>query len=355
MIIKTINTMKVNNYLMAVTLGCGCALWLTTGCTQRAETKQPEPVTVSIFKTTHADAWHALRYVGVVEAETGINLSFKVGGYVERVAVQPGMQVAKGTLLATLSSETLEQSYQASQAKLAQAEDAMRRMQELYEKESLPEIKYVEVKTQLEQAQAAYKVAAQNREDAKLYAPQAGYIGMKGIEAGENVLPGQSILSLLQLDQVKVKVAVPEREIARLTLQSDAVVEVAALGDAFFQGKLTEKGVVADRMTHTYEVKFTLPNKEKQLLPGMVCQVTLPLSVASESATLVLPNRAIQVANDNRTYVWCVEQGQAKVRFVTIGELTPQGVVITSGLTEGVEVIVEGMQKVSEGANVRVL
>lgn len=348
--------MKVSSYFISVTLGCLSALWVTTGCTQRAEKREPQPVAVTVHKVTRSEALQALRYVGVVEAERGINLSFKVGGYVERVVVQPGMQVAKGALLATLSSEALEQSYQAAQAKLAQAEDGMRRMQELYDKESLPEIKYVEVKTQLEEAQAAYKVALQNREDAKLYAPQAGYIGMKGVEAGENVLPGHSIFSLLQLEQVKVKVAVPEREIAQLSLQCEATVEVAALGHATFQGKLTEKGVVADRMAHTYEVKFTLPNPTKQLLPGMVCQVTLPLAQSdSASSAFVLPNRAIQVANDNRTYVWCVEQGEAKVRYITLGELTQQGVVVTSGLTEGLAVIVEGMQKVSEGAKVRVL
>ncbi|MGL5273464.1 MAG: efflux RND transporter periplasmic adaptor subunit [Phocaeicola sp.] len=347
--------MKISNYLMVVTWLCGATLGVTTGCTSRTETKQSQPIAVSVQKAIRSESVQTLRYVGVVEAEAGINLSFKVGGYVERVAVQPGMQVAKGTLLATLSSETLEQSFQASQAKLTQAQDAMRRMQELYDKASLSDIKYVEVKTKLEEAQAAYKVAAQNREDIKLYAPKAGYIGMKGVEAGENVLPGQSVFSLLQLEQVKVKVSVPEREIAKLTMQSEATVEVAALGNATFQGKLTEKGVVADRMAHTYEVKFTLPNKEKQLLPGMVCQVTLPLESSENADAIVLPSGAIQVANDNRTYVWCVEEGKAKMYFVTVGQFTPQGVVVKNGLTEEAQVIVEGMQKVSEGANVRVL
>lgn len=360
--------MKVSNYVMALALGCGSALWLTTGCTPQSERKEVEPVAVTLYYPTPTMAHQPLRYVGVVEAEQVVNLSFKVGGYVERVSVQSGMQVAKGALLATLSSEALEQSYQAAQAKLWQAQDAMRRMQELYDKESLPEIKYVEIKSQLEQAEAAYKVAEQNRKDTQLYAPQAGYIGAKGIEAGENVLPGQPLFSLLQLDQVKVKIAVPEQEIAQLALQQQATVEVGALGKSQFTGYLTEKGVVADRMAHTYEVRLTLPNPQKELLPGMVCQVTLPVASTAVSAATsgptstvaapvswLLPNRAIQVANDNRTYVWGVEQGVATRCYVTVGSLTPQGVLVTSGLKEGVAVVVAGMQKVSEGVNVREL
>ena len=71
-----------------------------------------------------------------------------------------------------------------------------------------------------------------------------------------------------------MKIAVPENEVATLGDQA-AMIKVAALGGQCFEGKVTEKGIVANPISHTYEAKIRLENPSGALLPGMVCDVRL--------------------------------------------------------------------------------
>lgn len=292
-------------------------------------------------------------YVGVVEEESATALSFPVQGTVTALTAGEGERVRAGQVLARLDERNLQSIYNSAQASLAQAEDAMKRLQMLYDNGSLPEIKYIEVQTQLEQARSMEQVARKNLDDSRLTSPFAGVIGKKSVEAGENVMPGQSVYTLLKTDIVKVKIPVPENEIAGIGRDQTARITVAALGGKSYSGIVKEKGVTANPVSHTYEAKIPLPNPGGELMPGMVCRVTLEGDSATR--TIVLPNRAVQVTGRGERFVWCVRDGKAARVPVTVGALTESGVEITGGLTAGEEVIVDGYQKVSEGTNVETL
>lgn len=81
-------------------------------------------------------------------------------------------------------------------------------MKTLYENKSLPEIKWVEVQSKLQQAQSMESIARKNLEDASLYAPFDGVIGKRNVEAGENVQPGKPVFTLLDVGTVNIKIAV---------------------------------------------------------------------------------------------------------------------------------------------------
>lgn len=128
-------------------------------------------------------------------------------------------------------------------------------MRTLHENKSLPDMKWVEVESKLEQARSMERISRKNLEDRNLYAPFGGVIGKRMVEAGENVQPGQPVFSLLRIETVNVKIAVPENEVATLGDQA-AMIKVAALGGQCFEGKVTEKGIVANPISHTYEAKI---------------------------------------------------------------------------------------------------
>ena len=236
---------------------------------------------------------------------------------------------------------------------LEQAEDAMKRLQQLYDNKSLPEIKYVEAQTKLEQARSMEEVARKNLDDSRLSAPFGGVIGQRQVETGENVLPGQTVYTLLKTDVVKIKIPVPENEISNIGSQSRARITVAALDGRTYEGTVQEKGVTANPVSHTYEAKIPLRNADGALMPGMVCRVTMESD--SSARAIVLPNRAVQVTGRGERFVWCVRDGRAALVPVTVGALTETGVVVTGGLAGGEQVIVDGYQKVSDGMNVDVL
>lgn len=329
-------------------------LLLVVSCKgKKEESKAEEAIQVKVETIAMSAATGEHNYVGTVEENTGSSLSFSVMGTVEKVLIDEGQSVSKGQLLAVLNKATLKNTYTVALSSLKQAEDAYKRLTLLHENGSLPEIKYVEIQTQLQQAQAAESIAKKNLHDCNLYAPFSGVIARRSIEPGMNVMPGIESLKLVTIDKVNVKVSVPENEIARIKKGATAQVNVAALDHKSFEGKIEIKGVIANPLSHTYEVKVKLNNPHRELMPGMVCEVYIS-SPDQQQGGILVPNSAIQILDSGERFVWLARDGKATRRIVVVGGLTNQGVVITNGLTSGDQVIIEGNQKVSEGMKIAV-
>ncbi|WP_319505637.1 efflux RND transporter periplasmic adaptor subunit [Bacteroides graminisolvens] len=326
-------------------------IWIS--CSGKKDENQAiRAVPVKVVKVSELSYINSRNYVGTVEAVSSSSLSFEVMGNVSKVFVTEGENVQKGKLLATLDKATLQNSYNASLASLKEAQDAYNRMKSLYDNGSLPEMKWVEVQSKLQQAVSMEQISRKSLKDAGLYAPFSGVISSKSIEAGMNVMPGIEVMQLADISTVNIKIAVPEKEISRVNKGQQAEVMVGALGDKLFTGVVSEKGIAANPLAHTYEVKIKLNNTSHELMPGMVCKVGVHSHEAE--AGIVLPNHTVQLQPDGKKFVWVVKGNAASQRMVSTGELTTQGVVITAGLQPGDEVIVSGNQKVSEGTKIAI-
>lgn len=325
---------------------------LMAGC--KGENKSTEVASVAV-RTEKAvlrpvDGMH--HYSGTVEEESGSALSFMTAGTIRQIYVDQGQLVGSGALLAEVDETTLRNAYEATLATRRQAEDAYARMKRLHDNNSLPEMQWVEVQSKLEQAVAAEQIAKKSLSDSKLYAPYSGFIAAKTAEVGQNTVPGMPVLNIVKIDRVKVKVSVPESEIARIKKGDKMDIQVSALGGKTFSGVVTEKGVTAHPLSRSYDVKALVNNAGHDLLPGMICDVLLESADAGGQTAVVLPAGAIYTDSDNRTFVWIAADGKASKRTVSTGGQSALGVTVTAGLNGGEEVIVEGQQKVSEGMNV---
>lgn len=334
---------------------CGLAFGtlFLPGCGSGPQPAEREAVAVRTV-TVAADARQVVghEYVGVVEEESATALSFPTQGTVLSVSATVGQRVSPGQLVARLDESNLRSLHNGAQASLAQAEDALRRLQQLYDNGSLPEIKYIEAQTRVEQARAMEQVARKNLSDARLQAPFGGVIGERSVEAGENVMPGQTVCTLLKIGTVKVKIPVPENEIATIGRGRRARVTVAALGGRSFEGAIGERGATANPVSHTYEARIPLPNPDGELLPGMVCRVVLE-GDSTAAQGIVLPNRAVQVDDSGERFVWGVRDGRAVRMPVRVGGLAEEGVVVTQGIEPGQRIVMDGYQKISQGMKIR--
>ena len=326
------------------------ALLLAAGCSSPKKNRTVDPLRVeTIVAAPSADVGAAV-YVGAIEEESSAALSFPVAGTVARTFADEGRRVGKGHLLAELDPTSARRTFEAAEAALNQAKDACARLNQLYDAERLPEIKWVEAQTRLRQAEAAFGIAKKNLEDCSLYAPFSGVVGQRRISAGETALPGVPVLTLLEVGRVKVRFSVPEQEIARLGADSRIGVGVAALGDRVFPAGKIEKGAVANPAAHTYDVRATLDNAAGELLPGMVCRVTV--SPAESAEEIAVPLRTVQQAGDGSRFVWTVRGDSAVRTAVTTGRLVNNGIVLTGGVAAGDRIVVDGMQKIGEGSKV---
>ena len=135
------------------------ALLLAAGCSSPKKNRTVDPLRVeTIVAAPSADVGAAV-YVGAIEEESSAALSFPVAGTVARTFADEGRRVGKGHLLAELDPTSARRTFEAAEAALNQAKDACARLKQLYDAESLPEIKWVEAQTRLRQAEAAFGIA----------------------------------------------------------------------------------------------------------------------------------------------------------------------------------------------------
>lgn len=337
--------------LLAVTAVCSCG--------EKKTTQTLQPVKVRTMVVGRSLAGNGQTYSGTIEEESGQALSFAGIGTVQSVNVSEGQYVQKGQLIGVIDATSARNAYDAAVASKEQALDAQKRMKMLHDNGSLPEIKWVETETQVRQAKAQEQIAKKSLADTKLFAPFSGYIIKKNVEPGANVGPGIPVVNLVKIEQVKVKISVPEEEIAGIRVGMPMWATVSALGGRTFLGKVTEKNVSADPMSRSYEVKAVVANPRHELLPGMIAEVTVDLGNQTGQRSkvnvqsIVLPAGIVQLDPDNRTFVWTVVNGKAKKTYITTGDNAGDKVAVTGGLLSGDKVITEGQQKVSTGMEVK--
>lgn len=362
---------KIILSLLAVTFFMSC------GHHQQDKTKAP--IRVKTENTSTNESVTGESYVGIVEEREATAVSFTSMGVVRRMLVHEGQAVVRGQLLAEIDPTSMDNTLEAAKASTsqaqdmvaqarnvyAQAKDAYDRMKLLHDNGSLPEIKWIEAETHLRQAEtglrsaeagvrsatAAEKIVRKNLADTRLYAPVSGIIGRKHVGVGETALPSQAIVTILDISSVKVKVSIPEQEIGGITAQTPSYVVVEA-ADRHVNGGRIEKGVQADALTHTYDIRIHVPNPDRKLMPGMVANVTLQTRGEGKNG-ITLPVTSVQRNADGSLFVWTVASDSTVHRTpVSIGHPVGNRVSIIQGLHYDQRVVVEGYQKLSEGNKV---
>ena len=185
-----------------------------------------------------------------------------------------------------------------------------------------------------------------------MIAPVGGVIGKKLIGAGETALPSQAVVSILDISSVKVKVAVPEAEIGGINAHTPTNIFVEAINGSY-QGGLIEKGVQADALTHTYDIRINVSNGHRKLLPGMVANVRFAAEGSQAVGSKMIPVTTVQKKTDGSKFVWTVAKDSTAHRtMVTTGQTQGNYICIINGLNIGDRVVTEGYQKLSEGTKV---
>lgn len=325
-------------------------LFFLVSCGKTEQLKnETEAVKVKVEKVVFSEDGYESFYSGTVNEENSTSLSFSVMGTVKSVHVGWGSVVHRGQLLATIDDSSIRSAYNAAKASLEQAEDAYRRMKELHDKGSLADIKWMDAQSKYQQACSMEEMARKNLDDCKLYAPYSGVIASKSVEVGQNVSPGLPVFNIVDRQNLNVVVSVPETEISNVNKGQGAVIVIPALADMKVDGEVTEKGIKANPLSRSYEVKIKIKDGDalKRIMPGMITEVFM--SGESSEQKIVIPANILQLDENNEYFVWLNNGGKASKRIVSCGDFTANGVIVVSGLHAGDEVIVEGQQKVCEG------
>ena len=331
----------------------GMAL-VVSGCSSNTNNQNDTAIRVEIVNVKTADESQVIAYSGTIEESETIPLSFSSVGTVSQVLVSEGAAVKKGQLLATLDSATYRNAYAMAHATEQQAEDAYNRLTKMHNNGSLPDVKYVEVETGLQQAKASASIAKKNLSDCNLYATTDGFVGKRSIDPGMTTVPGFASITLVKIAKVYARVSVPENEIALMKKGNNAVITIGALGSKTYAGTVEEIGVVADLLAHTYRIKIAVANKDYVIKPGMICNVTIEDNSIQHG--VIVPGRAVLVDETGRNYVYSVSpQNKAARKYVTTGNMMNEGIEILEGLQAGETVVVAGQHKLVDNSSVQIV
>ena len=322
-----------------------------SSCTKKVqEDKAPTRVQTEVVSTSLST--NGQTYVGIVEEREATAVSFTGMGVVRRMLVNEGQPVAKGQLLAEMDNTQARNVLNGAEAQMNQANDALARYTMLHDNGSLPEVQWVEIQSKVAQAKSQLEVARKNFDDCQLTAPVSGIIGKKMMGVGETAMPSQAVVNILDISTVKVKVSIPESEVSGINAHTPSVIKVEAINHSFEGGQI-EKGVQADALTHTYDIRISVVNSERLLLPGMVASVSFAATQSQTTEQLTLPVTAVQRKADGSLFVWIVNEDNTVHRTtITTGETIGNRISVTGGISEGSRVVTEGYQKLSEGTKV---
>ena len=326
---------------------------LVSSCTSKKEQNEKAPTRVTTEVVSTALNASGQTYVGIIEEREATAVSFTSMGVVKRMLVNEGQAVAKGQLIAEMDDTQARNLLNGAEAQMNQANDALERYKMLHDNGSLPEVQWVEIQSKVAQAKSQLEVAKKNLADCRLVAPVSGIVGKRLVNAGETAMPSQAVVNILDISTVKVKVAVPEAEISGIGANTSSIIKVEAVNGSF-KGARIEKGVQADALTHTYDIRIHVANGERKLLPGMVASVSFG-SEKSEVKTeqLSMPVTAVQKKADGSLFVWTIEKDSTAHRTtITTGETLGNRIVVTTGISEGERIVTEGYQKLSENTKV---
>ncbi|MBR5249453.1 MAG: efflux RND transporter periplasmic adaptor subunit [Bacteroidales bacterium] len=326
---------------------------LLFGCQHKTQLSSSvaDPIPVQVIQAKIAESITTRTYVGTVEAVQSATLFSKYGGTLENLPHRVNQPVTTGTVLASVHSSAVNSAYEVAAATLQQAEDAYQRAKLLHEKGAMTQVQWVDINTQLNKARAAAQAAEAALEDCQIKAPFNGIISRIYTHKGMEIASGEPILELIDARDVQITISIPEQEYTLLQIGSEAWFDVPALGLTDLTASLTQKGVKASVLTHSYDGILTPNSPIDDLVPGMVVKVHFSKDAKSG---ILLPLSALRLDISGR-YVWLVRNSKAHKTPVLVEGFQQNGILISYGISEGDQVIIAGAEKISSGMSVNAI
>lgn len=346
------------------------------GCEQAAPPQLPPPV-VQVMDITVTNAPLDTEFIGQLDSPQNVEVRARVEAFIEQVLFIEGTEVKAGDPLFALDKKPFQKQLAAAQGMLAEAKAALNkyekdvaRLEPLVEQGAASQQALDNASAGVEAGKASVYSAQARVESAQLdlgycdvWAPISGLIGAKQVSVGELVGKGQPTLlaTISTLDPIwfygsvsEVQYLKAEAEVRRTGRKVADLPMSLILADGSVhpaQGRFVFIDRAVDVKTGTLRVRAEFANAEKLLRPGMFARIKVDLGTRPES--ILVPERAVSELQ-GRNFVWVIgPENKAGQRPVKLGETMGGSVLILEGLEAGERIVLEGVQKVREGAPVK--
>lgn len=345
--------------------------------TQQGQPPQRPPVVVAAAYAEQ-EVWQTrLSAVGTLEAVRGVEVTTEAAGLVSAIHFKSGDHVRRGELIVQLNDEPDRKRLASLVAQMEQARSELARNRQLAREGILARVEAERSDTALENLQA--QVAEQRAVIAKkrIEAPFDGELGIRLVNLGQLVQPGQPIVTLQAIAPILVNFSLPEGHYRELARGQALEVRTDAYSDRAFAGAVSAINPQVNEQTRNFLVQGRLPNEERLLRPGMFATVTVTLP--DQRQVVTVPDTAVSYSPSGDA-VFVVRQNKSAANgpgekpngngsgrdrpprnapnlivtrmIVKTGERRGGKIAILEGVDPGDQVVTAGQLKLSEGAPV---
>ncbi|HEA3199959.1 TPA: efflux RND transporter periplasmic adaptor subunit [Aeromonas veronii] len=349
------------------------AFWLAGCDAAPQEQEAPAPPQVSVLTLTGRELVISEDLPARVAALRSADIRAQISGIVQRRLFEQGAEISAGTVLFQINPapfkadvDSAAAALQRAEAVLARARIQIERLRPLLRTDAISRQTYDDAVSQRDQAAADVAQARAtlarhqlNLQFASVEAPIAGRIDQALVSEGALVSPTDAtpMARIQQIDQVYVDVRQPASVLESLRQQAGSTapeLAVEILGSngtpLGMQGHILFSGIEVDAGTGDVLLRVLVDNPERRLLPGLYVQARIPR--ARYAYALTVPQQAV-VRTSGQTSVWVVDgQGQAQLVPVNTAELVNSQYRIASGLSAGQQVVIEGIDRLTQGVQV---
>ncbi len=356
----------------------GRALWVCAmtvlaaaagGCADEEPAKparQALGVPVRVAPVMEQEIRPSVTLVGTVEPWKRSLVAGEIAGRVERFLVREGASVARGQLLAQLSTEALQIQLDSATASRKEgnvrhqkAKQDLERVEGLLEKGFLTKKEYddavaedLALQQRLVQLDAEIRRVQDRLAKSRILAPFAGLVVREHTEIGQWVNEGGPVVEMVDLSRVQVEVPLPERYVQNVRVGDAVSARFDGLPGFEANGRILSVVAQADPAARTFPIKVKMPNQDLSIKSGMVARVAL--IVGRPYRALLVPKDALVLRGANQ-FIFLVQDGKAMQVRVTSGKYTDGMVEVTGEVLEGMRVVVQGNERLFPGQPLRVL
>jgi RND family efflux transporter MFP subunit len=349
----------------ALISGCG-------GSNARADTTasaaaaEAAAVPVAAVTVIRRDVPVVVRATGTFVPDESSDVAPQVPGQVLKTHVNVGDTVKTDQPLVLLDDRDARLRLDQARASLERAEaDAQHakadasRSGELLEKGFTPRSDFERLANQdtgagaaVAQARAQVASAQKAVDDTVVRAPFSGHVTARPVAAGEYVTPASKIATIVRIQPIKLELLVKEADAVRVRRGLSVQAEVSGYPGTVFTGSVSALNVAIDPNSRAMTVEATFPNADARVTPGMfgTAQIRLP---ATEQAIFAPAEAVLKIANADAVYV--IDGNRVQLRVVQLGEAQDGMVRIDAGVQEGAVVATRNLDKLADGAAVRLM
>lgn len=340
---------------------CMIPAFLWAGCKGKKETYQD---VVRPVRVVNVEALGAINkvYTGIVEAEEYSNLAFKLSGPLVAMNVDEGQKVKKGQVIAAVDPLDYKLQYEANKAAYLTAKSQLERNKRLLSMQAISKQEYEIAEANYIKGKSAYETSANTLEDTKLRAPFDGFVEKKFVENYQKVMPGESIIKLVNPDKLAVGFTLPETSVDLTRTPMTVTVEFDTYKGIWFKARVKEF-IDASPDGTGIPVKLVIDDSRfsrdvHNIYPGFSCKVNLKIETTEENSYIVPMSALFKNPTTNETSVWVYNPKTETVhgKAVEIGQLFGSDkIMVQKGLTNDDIIVVAGVNYITEGQKVKLL